>query len=80
MLEADQRRLQREADIAKAVGGPDYTLHNESVRAAKAYAAKREAISRDAYNRARAGYYHAVREGRIAPINGPFPHCCFGKV
>ena len=60
MLESDQRRLQRETDIAKAVRGPDYTIYDEGVRAARAYASEREAISRDHYNRERAGYYQAV--------------------
>ena len=47
MLPEDERRLQREADIAMAKAGPNYSLYNEEVRKEKIYAAKRGAMSRD---------------------------------
>ena len=50
MLPEDERRLQREADIAKAITGPDYSLYNEDLRKEKAYRAKRDAMARE-YNK-----------------------------
>lgn len=73
MLPEDERRLQRERDIASATAGPSSSLYNEDTRSSKAYGSKREAISNDHYQSERAGYYLAVREGRIPPVMGHVP-------
>lgn len=61
LLKEDYERLQREADIAKAVRGPDYSRVEGEIRRNRVYAAKR----------AQAGAEDRARQGRKTP-EGPY--------
>ena len=62
MLPEDQKRLEREADIAKAVRGPDYRQLLESIARNKAEWSKRREAQADADAKA-----------RIQPVYGGVP-------
>lgn len=57
MIEDDERRVQRERDIARSVAPADYSRLERDIRANKAEAVRRARISHEQYEQERAGYY-----------------------
>lgn len=71
MKPADQKRLQREADIAKATRGPDYSQLEASIAKNKAEHGKRAHFSREAEaHRQRAIAKQKMMEGVVVPTGG----------
>lgn len=71
----DEKRLQREIDIAKAVRGPDYSMLERDLKAVRDEVFKRVAMSRADYQRQQTGYYqepYAPRDpqGQTLPFRG----------
>ncbi len=65
MLPEDIKRLQREADIAAAIRGPDYRQRDEAVRAVKAEAARRAHWAGEVRAAEQAAYWEAVKRGDL---------------
>lgn len=74
MKDCNERRIQREADIAHAVRGPDYTLLEHDLKALRDEVFKRAAMSREHHQRQRDGHYQNPyapkdQQGQIAPFH-----------
>jgi len=74
MLEEDERRLQRERDIARATAPANYSHLENEISAAKAESAKRLQIAQNHHARSKAGYYRGYC-GNLLPDGSipPFP-------
>ena len=66
MRPEDERRLQREAEIAAAVRGPDYTALEQSIGIAKAELAERTAAQNETHAKHRRGAAAIKRQIEIA--------------
>ncbi len=75
MLPEDERRLRREADIANAVRGPDYTKRDKNVAAVKAELRQRDASAMAKWQVEYAGYQGAVLRGEVQrdDTGAPYP-------
>lgn len=73
MQPGDKKRLEREANIAKAVRGPDYSVMESDIARVKAAAAKRSEAARDSEKQRQHGrkmmswYYEALEHGPVNP-------------
>jgi len=64
VLEEDERRLQRERDIARATAPANYSQLESEIAAAKSEALRRYEISLNHYQREKAGYYRSYTGNR----------------
>ena len=75
MLEEDQRRLQRESDIARAVRGPDYSQRDEALRKVRTENIARIQSSNEAYTRLVAGFWEQVSRGEVGYTSDGMLQC-----
>jgi len=74
MLEEDEKRLERERDIASAVAPANYTQLENEITAMKAEASRKQQIASNHYQHERAGYYRGYVGDRLPGGSiPPFP-------
>jgi hypothetical protein len=75
MLEEDDKRIERERDIVRAVAPVNYTRLENEISAAKAESSRRIQSAQDHHARERAGYYRGYC-GNLLPDGSipPFPN------
>lgn len=70
MLKEDIKRLEREADIAKSVRGPDYSERDRAVARVKAEDNRRAQWSAEVRAAEAAAYWELVRRGEAPQPDG----------